>query len=57
MKQIVTYCKKTEKKTQTNITEIETTLTQQLKKYDFTEIQNTIKVKETDLAPTKIQKV
>ena len=57
MKQIVTYCKKTEKKTQTNITEIETTLKQQLKRYDFTEIQNTIKVKETDLAPTKIQKV
>ena len=32
MKQIVTYCKKTEQKTLTNITEIETTLKQQLKK-------------------------
>ena len=47
MKQIVTYCEKTEEKTQTSITEIEATLKQQLKKDDYGEIQNTIKVNET----------
>ena len=47
MKQILTYCEKTEEKTQTSITEIEATLKQQLKKDDYTEIQNTIKVNET----------
>ena len=35
---------KTEEKTQRSITEIEATLKQQLKKDDYTEIQNTIKV-------------
>ena len=33
--------------TQASITEIEAPLKQQLKKYDYAEIQNTIKVKET----------
>ena len=35
---------KAEEKTQISITEIEATLKQQLKKDDYTEIQNTIKV-------------
>ena len=47
MKQILTYCEKTEEKTQTSITEIEATLRQQLKKDDYSEIENTIKVNET----------
>ena len=46
MKQIVAYCEKTKEKTQTSITEIEATLKLQLKKVDYTEIQN-IKVNET----------
>ena len=47
MKQIVAFCEKTDEKTQTNITKIEATLKQQMKKVDYAEIQNTIKVKET----------
>ena len=47
MKQIVTYCNKTEEKTQTSITEIEAPLKQQPKKDDYAEIQNIIKVNET----------
>ena len=47
MKQIVTYCKKTEEKSQTSITEIEATLKQQLNKDDYAEIQNTVKVNKT----------
>ena len=38
-KHIVAYCKKTEEKTQTSITEIEATLKQQLKKADYAETQ------------------
>ena len=57
MKQIVTYCKETEEKTQTRITEIKATLKQQLKRNDYTEIQN-IKLSKTggkaDLVPTEI---
>ena len=57
MKQIVTYCKETEEKTQTRITEIKATLKQQLKRNDYTEIQN-IKLSKTggkaDLIPTEI---
>ena len=60
MKQIVTYCKETEEKTQTRITEIKATLKQQLKRNDYTEIQN-IKLSKTggkaDLVPTEILKV
>ena len=47
MKQIVTHCEKTDKKTQTTITEIEATLKQQLKKDDNEETRNTIKVNES----------
>ena len=47
MKQVVTFCEQTEGKTQTSIAEIEPTLKQQLKKDDYAEIQNTIKVNET----------
>ena len=47
LKQIVAFCEKTEEKTQTNITEIEVTLKQQLKKDDYAEIQSTVKVNET----------
>ena len=47
MKQIVGFCEKTEEKTQTSITEIEATLKRQLKKDDYAEIQNTIKINET----------
>ena len=47
MKQIVAFCEKTKEKTQTSITEIEATLKQQLKKDDYAEIQNTIKVNKT----------
>ena len=57
MKQIVTYCKETEEKTQTRITEIKANLKQQLKRNDYTEIQN-IKLSKTggkaDLVPTEI---
>ena len=38
-KHIAAYCKKTEEKTQTSITEIEATLKQQLKKADYAETQ------------------
>ena len=47
MKQIVAFCEKTKEKTQTSITEIKATLKQQLKKDDYVEIQNAIKVNET----------
>ena len=47
MKQIVTYCKKTKEKTQTSITEIKATLKKQLKKDDYAEIQNAVKVNKT----------
>ena len=47
MKQIVIYCEKTEENSQTSITEIEATLNQLLKKDDYAEIQNTIKVNQT----------
>ena len=48
MKQIVTHCEMIDASiTQASITEIEAPLKQQLKKYDYAEIQNTIKVKET----------
>ena len=47
MKQTVTYCEKTEEKTQTSITEIEAILKQQLKIDDYAETQNNIKVNET----------
>ena len=56
MKQIVTYCEKTEEKTQTTITEIEATLKKQLKKHDYAEIQNTIKVNETATKQTLYQR-
>ena len=42
MKQNVTYCKRTEQKTQMTITEFRTTLKQQLKKDDYAEMPNTI---------------
>ena len=42
MKQNVTYCKRTEQKTQMTITEFRTTLKQQLKKADYAEMPNTI---------------
>ena len=42
MKQNVTYCKRTEQKTQMTITEFRTTLKQQLKKDDYAETPNTI---------------
>ena len=51
MKQIVTYWEKTKKKTQTSITEIKAILKQQLKKDDYAEILNTIKVSETATTP------
>lgn len=47
MKHIIAYCEKTEQKIQTSITEIEAILKQQLKKHDYAEIQNAIKVKRT----------
>ena len=47
VKQIATYSKKTKKKTQTRISEIKATLKQQLKKDDYAEILNIIKVNET----------
>ena len=47
MKHIITYCEKTEQKIQTSIIEIEAILKQQLKKHDYAEIQNAIKVKRT----------
>ena len=47
MKQIKTYCEKTEEKTQTSITDIDAILKQQLKKDGYAEIQNTVKLKET----------
>ena len=40
-KQTVAFCEKTEVKTDTNITEIEVTLKQQLKKDDYAQMQNT----------------
>ena len=43
MKEIVIYCKKDGKKTETTITEIEAPLKLQVKKDDYAEIQNTIK--------------
>ena len=52
MKEIVAFCEKTKEKTQASTTEIETTLKQQLKKDEYAEIQNTIKVNET--APKQI---
>ena len=51
MKQIVTYWEKTKKKTQTSIAEIKAILKQQLKKDDYAEILNTIKVSETATTP------
>ena len=42
MKQIVTYCEKTEHKTQKNINETKTVLKQQLKKEDYEEIKSII---------------
>ena len=51
MKQIVTYWEKTKKKTQTSIAEIKAILKQQLKKDDYAEILNTIKVSETAATP------
>ena len=47
VKQIVTYSKKTKKKTQTRISEIKATLKQQLKKDDYAEILNITEVNET----------
>ena len=47
MKQIETYCEKTKEKTQTSITDIDAILKQQLRKDDYAEIQNTVKLKET----------
>ena len=47
VKQIVAFCEETEEKTQTSITERKATLKQQLKKDDYVEIQNAIKVNET----------
>ena len=47
MKHIITYCEKTEQKIQTSIIEIEAILKQQLRKHDYAEIQNAIKVKGT----------
>ena len=51
MKQIVTYWEKTKKKTQTSTAEIKAILKQQLKKDDYAEILNTIKVSETATTP------
>ena len=47
VKRIVTYCKKTIEKSQTRITKIEAYLKQQLKKDDYAEILNIIKVNKT----------
>ena len=44
----MTYCDKTEQKTQKNINETETILKQQLKKEDYKEIKNTIIANETE---------